>query len=349
MSKIVLTVILIVIIVALVAVMVVGMGFFTFATACLPQSLQPRNISCHGVDIGGLYGGRLPQDVEHGLEYEQQASGVQRIYLDFAHENVEVVTAETDTIRVQQTSEKELAEEYQMRYGMVNGDLVAQSGMAGKWNVAALPPQSTVTVTIPANMTIPVEVDTASGTVNVNGGTYQGLRMNTASGSVNAAGVSTTELHADTASGDVRIADMACDNLDIDTVSGRVELSGTVKSEADLDSASGDISFTGAVDLFDAEAVSGTVTADIAGLREFDVDTTSGTVRLTCEDVQNLDKIDVNTISGDVRVTLPDNDGVHVDFDSISGDMQNQFGMPSGSAAEIDVETTSGNLYISKK
>ncbi|HBU11557.1 MAG TPA: hypothetical protein DEB31_02150 [Clostridiales bacterium] len=359
MGKTVVTVILIVIIVAIVAVMLWGMGVFGNVFGWGNTWFGGGNMpvfSCNGVTVG--FNGTLPNanNAEKGTQVEKNISEVQGVTLDFLHENIEVVPTDGDTVRIEQTSNQTLTDEDIMRFGMLNGRLVAQSGRYGKFNIGITPvaPGSMITLYIPKDSSLPVELDTTSGRIAVQGGAFGFLEADSTSGEVNIESVTASNVELDTTSGRVTVATLKSRSLDVNTLSGSINVSAAeIEGMAEFDTTSGSVDFTGSAEEIVSDTLSGATRAEASGLRAINISSVSGSAGLVCGDTANLRDIDVDTTSGSVTIELPDNEGFTVEFDSLSGDKSIQFEMLDDTYKngdiEINVSTVSGGLDILKK
>lgn len=136
-------------------------------------------------------------------------------------------------------------------------------------------------------------------------------------------------------SADLKAEDLVCDELHVNSVSGSADLEVAEAKLVDADTVSGPVRLTAKrVDKLDAAAV-------------------SGDLRFTFDRMP--EKIEADAISGSVEINLPENAGVTVDFDTVSGDLHDALGMTmvekgryvSGNGeCRIDVDTTSGDLRL---
>ena len=119
-----------------------------------------------------------------------------------------------------------------------------------------------------------------------------------------------------------------------------MDLSGSI-SRLQLQTVSGDCTFRGNADQVSAK-------------------TTSGDHCLRMENVPA--QLDITTVSGDTRLYLPDNDGFHLHYQRISGDVRSDFNLKtslsdkSGTAVYLtgadrhySMQTVSGDLRIYRR
>lgn len=296
--------------------------------------------------------GYLGEDAEKGLSVEKKGDEVSGIVLDFTNEDIKVLKSSDHMIRIEQTSAETLPDEQVMRFGVRDGKLIAQSGLIGK-NFIGMKQHSTITLHVPEGYSYELNFDTSSGRVDVDGGNYGMLEIDTASGEITVKNVAAKAFELDSTSGRVTLDSSTADWVDISTTSGEITALNVTTKTMNFDSTSGRIIASGSTELFEANTMSGEVEVEFSGLRKFDADTTSGEITITCNDAQNLESIEADSVSGAVHITLPENRGFEVDFNSISGDLHNQFEMVEDThkngEIEISVDTTSGALDILKK
>lgn len=170
---------------------------------------------------------------------------------------------------------------------------------------------------------------------------WNSLRVNTSSGDVDIEkNLEIAQLEVHTTSGDVNCPEVRCGACQVETISGDVDLSGSV-SRLQLQTVSGDCTFRGTADQVNAK-------------------TTSGDHALRMENVPG--QMDIATVSGDTRLYLPDNDGFHLHYQRISGDVRSDFNLKtslsdkSGTAVYLtgadrhySLQTVSGDLRIYRR
>ena len=161
----------------------------------------------------------------------------------------------------------------------------------------------------------------------------------------------------DDVSVDTTSADVDMDGLEIrgklyaSTTSGRVFTANMGAGNVELDSTSGSLQFEGSCREFFADSVSGLVIFT-GSCRDIEADTSSGQVRFVLDTIP--EEISADTVSGDVSMYLPPDAAFELEYDTVSGDFDCAFPvkMHDGTyyagtgGAEIDVDTTSGNLSI---
>ena len=142
------------------------------------------------------------------------------------------------------------------------------------------------------------------------------------------------KLDAETVSAEVTVLDLTAAELDIETVSGGVYARGSFP-RADVSTTSGSAYLSGGFGELDFSSVSGDVTLE----------------------TDNAFRLDAETTSGSVCLRLPEDMGLTLDFDSVSGEIRSQkMDHPlagkkghlvlGDGASFADVSTTSGCLFF---
>ncbi|MBO5487882.1 MAG: DUF4097 family beta strand repeat protein [Eubacterium sp.] len=146
-----------------------------------------------------------------------------------------------------------------------------------------------------------------------------------------------SEVSIDATSCDVDVTGLSGKNFDFDTVSGNIQATDVdCTQKFNLDTVSGEFKFTGKI-------------------QELDVDTTSGECNVSSDITPN--KIDFDGVSGGLVLQIPASSQFTLDFDSVSGDFNNNFSTVQNGdtytcgngSAQYDVESVSGDVEIRKK
>lgn len=151
------------------------------------------------------------------------------------------------------------------------------------------------------------------------------------------AGIHASDFSLESVSGDIETGLISGNALSMNSISGKIRCKGEF-STARFETVSGGISFGGKAGEVEADSVSGSM--------DFDLD-------------NSLQKMDIDTVSGDVTLSLPsDSNGASVDFDTTSGSFSSDFSYITKDKDEfiiengfihIDAESVSGDLSIKKK
>lgn len=154
--------------------------------------------------------------------------------------------------------------------------------------------------------------------------------------------------------------------VEVEAISGRVTVAKA--TEVEVESVSGDVVIRESIGSASVETVSGDVSIEGKNHGEVEVESVSGDVAISgvcgtkCE-------LDIEVLSGDVILKLASQSIFELEFESFSGTLDDKLGLSTlskvgtpglgmryrgkynakGSAGEIDCETHSGSLRISKK
>lgn len=139
------------------------------------------------------------------------------------------------------------------------------------------------------------------------------------------------------------------EKVKITTTSASVELSGIETEKLEVETVSGRVSGVAMrADEADIETVSGQIDLAIGYCVELDASSTSGSVQAVC--YEGLKKADLDSVSGKLDLTIPMGSSYRLDWDTVSGSLDDQTasanGFGSGEKVEIDAETVSGGLTI---
>ena len=137
------------------------------------------------------------------------------------------------------------------------------------------------------------------------------------------------ELDIDTASGDISLTECTFSTIEIDHVNAEVLCNGIYADEIELNGTSGEVR------LYDCTITESIENNTVSGNMEF--------VLLSAP--QN---IEIDSVSGEVVVTLPQNASVATKFESVSGQLINEFATIAHGDTEISVESVSGSLTIKR-
>ena len=107
-------------------------------------------------------------------------------------------------------------------------------------------------------------------------------------------------------------------------------------------------------DTFEADTVSGDITARFNAVSKFMVDSTSADCRL--EAFTAPDELEADMVSGNIELAIPESSGFTVSFDSVSGKLNSDFEVTKeddeyifgDGNADYSVDTVSGSMRIEK-
>lgn len=205
----------------------------------------------------------------------------------------------------------------------------------GRWDL-----ESDLKIWAPAGASL--DVETVSASIEV-GGIDGELDIESVSGSI-------------TATGGARRADLA-------TVSGNIDFTGR-GAGIDAESVSGKVRLRGVAGYADASTVSGGITVEAGSIERADFESVSGSIEFRGSLVAGA-RLDASSHSGNVELVLPADTAASFEIETFAGDIHSDFGgevrrtsryapgrelyHSTGDAAEITVETFSGNVYLVKR
>ena len=210
-------------------------------------------------------------------------------------------------------------------------------------------PEKELTVLLPKAVAASlddVEVDTASANV-----IFSGLYLANMYDSSYKNGLAVKCMDVDTASGDLNVSGMIADEVNVDTASGNVFLDGEL-AVIDIDSVSGDVEVWGDPLDLKVDNVSGRVEIHrfaLEGYHITDISTVSGEIIINANALSHLD---IETVSGNIDVDMKDyGEGFIATLDSVSGKMTcngsvgDKYTLGKGNG-RFSFETVSGNVTI---
>lgn len=131
---------------------------------------------------------------------------------------------------------------------------------------------------------------------------YRSLAVQTASGSIRIEGLNAEEIDARTASGGIRIADLDAERISAHSVSGGVQLSALRAEALDAGSTSGGVALSDCIASGGVQirTVSGGIRVDAADAASFELSSVSGSIRGSLNSAKDFD---VHSVSG--RIAVP--------------------------------------------
>lgn len=271
-------------------------------------------------DRGGSFGqrpGTFGAAVEEGENSYSVSGDIKNLEIEWVSGNVKIVRGEGECITFAESDPDGIDADDKLYYTIEGDTLKIDCCNGGKIqigiNINGGCGNKELVVSVPYALD-DVSVDTTSADVDADGLEIHG------------------KLYASTTSGDFCAINMDC-------------------TDVELDSTSGNLTFTGACRDFNGNSVSGWVLFT-GSAWDLEADTTSGEVRFVLNNLP--EEISADTVSGEVIMYLPPEASFELEYDSISGTFDSAFPvkMHDGAyyagtgGAEIDVDTTSGNLSI---
>lgn len=169
------------------------------------------------------------------------------------------------------------------------------------------------------------------------------LKVNTASGKINAVNkMNLKDVSFDLSSGNVSMKDLTCENLTAKCSSGAINGENIITKSSDVDITSGSINLTGFKGNLNGETTSGKIYIDYSDFdNNVDLKATSGNIEVRLPDYAQF-KLQSKATSGRVSCKFP----ITVDDSEKRNELNGVVGNGKNS---VNVNTTSGNVVISKK
>ena len=325
------------------------------------------------LNLGSRFTWYKKWDNEYSAEnaYRVPAQDIEGLDVDWTSGEVRIELYDGEEIAFSESSNHGVSQDDALGYGVEDGILYIQ--YSKKHTYLFLPVKS-LTIQLPREMAQGLETirfSSASANLSLPEMNVDALEMNTASGALEGSEISVETLRFDAASGTLQFSGSA-QKVQVDAGSGDVSLAlKNTAQQTDISTVSGDIYICGAFEELELESVSGQIqsTADVSAQR-MEVSSTSGLIALDGAvdeiDVQNVSgdvqlvltvcpkEIKAETTSGDIALTLPQDSGLTMSFDTVSGDFDydfpfrkqgNQYISADGSAY-AQVGTVSGSLTV---
>lgn len=201
-------------------------------------------------------------------------------------------------------------------------------------------------VGVPKNYYGKLDVKTASGDVNVKNLKTKEIKIVSLSGEIEIYNIENSgEAFIKTTSGNIKIDEFESQNSRVGSVSGEIDCEDIKSSERFIaDATSGSVNVANLdTDYSEFKTVSGEIYIDNSKKINSAI-TTSGDVNIQNLEIDN--ELRIRTLSGEVNLDFVDNSEVNLDFDSVSGDLDNSFGNLIGGENQVYVKTTSGDLSV---
>ncbi len=197
----------------------------------------------------------------------------------------------------------------------------------------------TITVFLPLRTFENIRIKTASGGVEVGEVSAENFTLNTASGNINI-NAFFNNVKLQSASGNITLTNPLANNRDVVSLDKEGAPVYTAQSLS-VCTVSGNAAVSGyRTELFTVHSVSGKTAIDgISGRGQVSV--TSGSVDISYAEWNN--DLSVSLISGNVKVTLPENSGVALTVNGVSGSVRTDLGQAKGSFMNLG-KGTSGDF-----
>lgn len=129
-------------------------------------------------------------------------------------------------------------------------------------------------------------------------------------------------------SNDIFATDVKFDSFKMATVSGDLRIK------------------SGAGGFLKFETVSGDINVEVSGLKEMDMESVSGSA--VVQSLNTHPEMEFNSVSGDLSLNIPSNSEVDVNFESMTGELINDFGVSKSSGKKLKFSSLSGSASINK-
>lgn len=169
-------------------------------------------------------------------------------------------------------------------------------------------------------------------------------------------GCTAEEFSVHSTSGDLKLTKLSGTDLSASTVSGGIGLSGSALSgELSAETVSGEMDFSGvSAQTVQTETVSGGLRYE-GKAQELHGDSVSAPLDAVLSECPET--VEMEAVSGALSLTIPENDGFHADYSSVSGVFSSDFAVALGGAksdkvvygngkSDFQFSTTSGNIAI---
>ena len=197
----------------------------------------------------------------------------------------------------------------------------------------------TITVFLPLRTFENIRIKTASGGVEVGEVSAENFTLNTASGNINI-NAFFNNVKLQSASGNITLTNPLANNRDVVSLDKEGTPVYTAQSLS-VCTVSGNAAVSGyRTELFTVHSVSGKTAIDgISGRGQVSV--TTGSVDISYAEWNN--DLSVSLISGNVKVTLPENSGIALTVNGVSGSVRTDLGQAKGSFMNLG-KGTSGDF-----
>ncbi len=271
---------------------------------------------------------------------------VKRIEIGWSAGAVKLETNGGRTVALGELSKKALQDGEKLRWKLEKGTLSIRYCANGQTNV----PEKELTVILPRDWVADeLELTASSADLSVSGLTAKGqIAVVTTSGDQVLTDCACDELALVATSGSIRAENCRCEELDAGVTSGGVSLKGCVCEKISAGATSGSAAVVSCeAEKMAAGSTSGAIRCeDVPPRCELDIDTTSGTVRVSLRDANNPQEIDIDTTSGDVYLDVPGS--MALDYETTSGSRRGQLNEGDDDCPRVKVDTTSGDLILGK-
>lgn len=245
---------------------------------------------------------------------------IKSINVDWIEGSVKFSVSNGKTLNIYEEESQTIEDDYKLRYKIKDGNTLDIKYVKNNTTINRL--YKNLVIEIPKDLADKMEK----------------VYVSTASAETYASDLVVKEFEVDTASGDVSGANLSVNTLSVDGASSNISFTDTQTQQIECSLASGDLKYDGKVDNVSFSSASGDLFANILNTPK---------------------KINAETASGDVVLGFPkDIKGFSAQFDTASGELtcdfegifsEDYFIYGDEKTLDIDVDTASGNLKITKK
>ena len=199
---------------------------------------------------------------------------------------------------------------------------------------------------IPENYKGKIEIGTASGDIEIENIKLEDFEAKTLSGEIKINSVkSLGSSLINSASGDFQINNLESKNLNAESLSGEMYFEYlVVLNDSYFQTSSGDISIENMDTGYSRfKTISGDILIENS-MKINSVTTTSGDIDIKNFEIDN--ELNIESVSGSVELDFVEGSLIDLEFNSLSGDLDNYFGDIMGGKNKVYVKTTSGDLNV---
>ena len=277
---------------------------------------------------------------------------VRNLDIHWTNGSVNIVYDSGSSVRLQETSDKPISEDMQMRWWLDGDTLRVQYEKSGLRLFRFIPQEKALTITLPEGTAFDhVRVDATSGDLNLPALRAESLALHTTSGNINAAAESQTVAVSAT-SGDIALKLGETKTVDAAATSGSIGIEAAAVDALKAGATSGGISLnadrTGHVNL---GTTSGNIYLDVRDADSAKIGATSGSVNVR---LARLRSLEIGVTAGNITLALPETPGFTARVSTTAGTFD--YDMPlnkqgglyvcGDGTADVKVSTTAGDVHI---
>ncbi len=281
--------------------------------------------------------------------FTYEAWTVDKIYVHWYTGSVQFVESAEDTLSVTESG-TDLVEEAKLHWYR-NGRELRIEFCASEYGEPIASGDKRLTVEIPADIDLVVSDSAADITLGTH--TLGDLDIYSTSGNIYAESLTVREADIGSISGTIRIGTLISDDdAGFITTSGALDVQSLQAKEIDVNSVSGSVTVSEAkvLEEADIETTSGSIRLGILSTKELALSSNSGKIDLG---LCYAEKGTVKSVSGEIAISLKELLGITLDHKTVSGklycencDMENNLHKVRDGFCKLQVETTSGNVYV---